>query len=302
MEPQPRQRNLYEQDGAAGRQWAGDESSRLANMDSFFQLFAREDLDPVFADVAARYPDQPAQLLDIGAGTGMVTESLCAEQNVAYFALDVNQELLAGRTTETTHKILGSAEATNLPENSFDITFSRAVTAWNADPKAAIAEQLRVTRLGGYAVFTEFDWTDAGAVSETEVTATTMATKAIMMEALTLAGFKPEYGKQLGSDVSEVVRAAGLRGEQFTARHELPAGDYREILLEGAETICAQLDQFKHGQPAAMAAMLRTNIAHIRSAETFSFRLPALVTRIVRLAEVQQDEAETQTEVTHKIA
>lgn len=290
MDPQMKQPNLpnlYEQSGAAAEQWASDESERLANMDAFFAKVAQEDLLPIFDDVKRQSLAQHPKLLDIGAGTGTVTETLCGDK-VDYYALDVNNELLAARSTADDHKIVGSAETTGLAEGSFDVTFSRAVTAWNADPRAAIAEQLRVTRPGGYAVFTEFDWTHAGAVTEAELTATAMATKAMMMRVLTTVGFKPEYGARLGRDVDEIVAASGLACEQYEVRHELPPGDHRAILLEGAETILAQLQQFKTGQVAAMARMLEINIKHIREAEEFSFQLPALVTKVVHLAQKAQ--------------
>ena len=106
-----------------------------------------------------------------------------------------------------------------------------------------------------------------------------MATKAMMMRILTPLGFKPEYGVQLRSDIREVTETSGIACEQTEARYDLPAGDYRGILLEEAEKLLDQLRQFRH----PLTTELQSNIQHIRKASSFSFHLPALVTNVVHL-------------------
>jgi SAM-dependent methyltransferase len=277
MKIQASQPNLPESGSVAGQQ-TNSTPSNLTSMDALYAYVTEQDLAPVFEELADE--NSRIRLLDISAEPGMVTEKFCEREGVEYYALNANEDLLDARSTDTAHKILASAEATGSPDGSFDVTFSRKAAAWNADPRAIIAEQLRVTRLGGYAVFTEFDWTHAGAVEETELTAAAMATKAMMMRILTPLGFKPEYGARLRSDIYEVTQTSGIACEQTEARYDLPAGDYRGILLEEAEKLLDQLRQFRH----PLTTELQSNIQHIRKAESFSFHLPALVTNVVHLA------------------
>ena len=120
--------NRYQGDDVLAARWAVDEAGRLESMDSLLERVALADLGPVFAALTRSVPAQSIRLLDIGAGSGLVIERLCNEAGGAYYALDVNEQLLAARSTDPSRKILGRAEAIGLPDGSFDVTFSRAVT------------------------------------------------------------------------------------------------------------------------------------------------------------------------------
>lgn len=274
--------NLYER---KDRGWEYHEASRLKTMDDFLSAVTEHDLGYAFNEAAYTDSANAVSLIDIGAGTGGAIEKLCSTRGVHYYALDVNEAFLDGRTTPSDKKILGRSEAIPRSGHSFDITFSRAVTAWSKDPRKAISEQLRVTKLGGIAIFTEFDWSSSGIDIESPMTTKLMAARAIMMTALSLAGFRPEYGAHLGCDIDSVIEEQGLRCERKEIRHELPAADYREIFLGAANTILDQLTRARTGQATVLATMLSGYIKDIQGSSPFSFKLPALVTQVMRMPE-----------------
>ncbi len=269
-----RDANLYT---GAPTGWTGAEAGRLRRMDELLAAVTTADLAPILADASAH---GPVRLLDVGAGTGATVEDLCTAHGVTYYALDASGPLLAARPTDPARKVLGRAEHLPLAGGTFGLTFSRAVLAWCADPRAAIREQLRVTAAGGTAVFTEFDWTRAGLTTRSQALADGMAARAAMMGALVRGGFAPGYGARLGTDVDAVTEGAGWVREQRVV--ELPAGDHRAVFLDAARTVIAHLRGMT-AAPAATAAMfLESYAAAVEDpANSIELRLPALVTQLV---------------------
>ena len=261
--------------------WEVDEIDRLRTMDEFLGLVTAADLDSALQAIDPQVVTDGARLLDIGAGPGSVTEDLSLARGVDYFALDANQALLAQRTTEPGRMMLGRSEALPVRSDAFELTSSRAVTAWNANPDDAIAEQLRVTRPGGVAVFSEFDWTKSGITIDSEAFEAGMAARAIILQALALAGFNSQLGKNLGAMVDKVVANSSLGCQRTEILHELPEGDHRSLFLESAGTILNQLRALGPGAEV-LATLLASNIEQVKQAESFSLRLPAVVTQVVR--------------------
>ncbi len=270
--------NLYEK---ANEAWETSEASRLKTMDELFGSVTTTDLSPVLAgqQLQVRNPI----MADIGAGTGTASEELCGMFGVDYYALDVNAELLKQRSTREGRKV--NADNTRLPfhDNAFDVTFTRAVTGWSREPEKVIAEQLRVTRAGGVAIFSEFDWTGSGAISGSGAIESIMEAKTIIARVLRMSGFEPTYGSRLAQDIDQVICQNNIAGERHEERHELPIANYAPFLIHSIDTILSQL-QHPRGETAVIATSLQSCREAIVDNPNVRFKLPALMTQTVRLA------------------
>ena len=268
--------NLY--DVADPTAWGAEEVTRLQGMDELLSAVTRARLIPLLGLVASE-----ARLLDIGGGTGRTVEGLCDEAGVEYHVLDVNAEILAARSTPSERTILGRAEDIPEPDGAFDVTFSRAVTAWNPDPMRAIAEQLRVTKPGGFAVFMEFDWAKAGMAWASDAMAAGQAAKRAMMMALEAGGFKTGYGAELGSDIDAAANASDVVIDRQEQVLDFPEGDYRRIFLDAARGIVAHLKSVGVGPAATAAMFIESNAREIDDPRNaIVMRLPAIVTQTVQ--------------------
>jgi len=276
--------NLYtaqQAQAAEAQVWSAHEAARLRTMGMLVASVTEADLAPIFTEMT---PTDGTRLrfIDIGAGSDTTTEELCDAAGVEYTALDGKEDFLEGRSTEPSRKILADVGDIPRPDGSYDVTFSRAVTAWQEHPRGSIAEQLRVTRLGGVAVFTEFDWTHSGAVAGSPGEAAIMTARSIMMLALSTAKFKPDFGAQLGKCIDEVVEGQAINAQRTEVRHDLPSGDYTALFLDAAQNVLLQLRATGRGQAAVLAGLLEDSLVKIEAAGSCLIRLPALVTQIVR--------------------
>ena len=115
--------------------------------DRFMGRYARE-LAPVFADFARI---NRGAALDVGCGSGMLTEELASRlgpENVAAVDPSPLVEACAARVPGADVR-RGSAEALPWPDASFDAALSQLVLHFLDDPVAGLAEMGRVTRPGG---------------------------------------------------------------------------------------------------------------------------------------------------------
>lgn len=120
--------------------------------------------DPYAKDLTRRAVSlSPSTVLEIAAGTGVVTRHLAAQlpANVAIVSTDLNQTMLdhamsIGTSREVTWQ---QADAMKLPfaENSFDIVVCQFGAMFFPDKAAAFAETRRVLRLGGTFLFNVWD-------------------------------------------------------------------------------------------------------------------------------------------------
>ncbi len=263
--------------------WGANEAERLSKMDEFLRAITEHDVSPYIRQLQAETTNDRAvalNMLDIGAGTGTTTEDLCQNMGVTYYALDPNPTILANRRiTPEDQKILGRSEAMELPDNSFDMTHSRAVTGWSPKPRQSISEQIRVTREGGFAFFTEFDWSTAGADPECEVYADLMEAKAIMISALASAQFDPYYGSALSGHIDQVAKGADIELERREIIHDFPPGDHRQLFLDAAHNL---YEAMREKSPTAGEG-LQILMERIRNANSVRATLPRLVTQIVRV-------------------
>lgn len=277
--------------------WAEQEGQRLKTMGDLVGVVAREDLGSVFSDVNARNDGQ-VELIDLGAGPDGDIEKYCTENGVGYTAYDGNEAFLAdrraraeleGRPVDASRTILGRLEdMAAIPDAKYDLSFSRAATAWSADPDTTIAEQLRITN--DTAVYTEYDWRNSGVHGiDSDAVAAGNAAKFAMVMVLEAANFKTEFGADISERVARVAEQAGYTVTQTSVRHELPEGDHRALFIDAAETIRAQLQATGGGAAAAkaraVAERLDKYLRIVRAAPegAITFRLPALATEIVRI-------------------
>lgn len=105
---------------------------------------------------------QPQRILDVGAGTGWLSERLASKYPRArVMALDIAEPMLRevrkrGRWFRRIPALCARTEAIPLADASLDMLISNAMLQWCAHPQAVFAEWLRVLRPGGLLLFTSF--------------------------------------------------------------------------------------------------------------------------------------------------
>jgi SAM-dependent methyltransferase len=89
--------------------------------------------------------------LDVGSGTGTVTEELAARTRGEVTGVDVDPAMVAyaqGRDHRAEYR-LGDAHDLAFPDARFDVTVCHFLLMWCRDPAQAAQEMVRVTRPGG---------------------------------------------------------------------------------------------------------------------------------------------------------
>lgn len=105
---------------------------------------------------------EPRRILDVGAGTGWLSEQLGKKYPKArVMALDLAMPMLwqvqkRGRWLRRIPCLCARTEAIPLADASLDMLISNAMLQWCANPQAVFAEWLRVLRPGGLLLFTSF--------------------------------------------------------------------------------------------------------------------------------------------------
>ena len=90
------------------------------------------------------------RVLDVGCGTGTITEEIAARIQGQVVGLDISHEFLRLREGGNRASYI-QADALRLPFSNaaFDIVLCHFVLMWLRDPRQGIAEMARVTRRGG---------------------------------------------------------------------------------------------------------------------------------------------------------
>jgi SAM-dependent methyltransferase len=91
------------------------------------------------------------RVLDVGSGTGVVTEELAASTRGEVIGLDIDPAMVAfarQRGGRAEYR-LGDAHDLPFPDGRFDVTACHFVLLWCRDPESAAKEMMRVTRPGG---------------------------------------------------------------------------------------------------------------------------------------------------------
>lgn len=119
---------------------------------------------PYAADIAGRVAQrQPSAVLEIAAGTGVVTRELAKRlaPNVQITATDLNEPMLAQAAAAGTARAVEwhQADAMQLPfgDGMFDIVVCQFGVMFFPDKPAAFAEVRRVVRHGGTFLFSVWD-------------------------------------------------------------------------------------------------------------------------------------------------
>jgi SAM-dependent methyltransferase len=120
--------------------------------------------DPYARDLIRRVAAfAPSAVLEIAAGTGVVTRHLAAQlpANVSIVATDLNQAMLDHAASVGTSRAVTwrQADAMNLPfaDNTFDVVVCQFGAMFFPDKATAFAETRRVLRPGGTFLFNVWD-------------------------------------------------------------------------------------------------------------------------------------------------
>jgi SAM-dependent methyltransferase len=155
MEEQDKLRWIYSSRGKqelAGRydQWAADYDYDLTQ--------AMPSRGPeISVEFFTRYVAREAKILDAGAGTGIVGEILAKQGYADLVAMDLSQGMLEKARERNVYrelhqKVMG--EPLDFATDSFDATICVGVLTVGHAPASSLDELVRITRPGGYIVFT----------------------------------------------------------------------------------------------------------------------------------------------------
>jgi predicted TPR repeat methyltransferase len=103
-----------------------------------------------------KYVSPEAHILDAGAGTGLVGVLLHAQDYHNLVALDLSAGMLAEARQKNVYGALKQGvlgEALDFPTNAFDAVVSVGVFTLGHAPVTAFAELIRLTKPGGYIIF-----------------------------------------------------------------------------------------------------------------------------------------------------
>ena len=109
------------------------------------------------ADFLARYVPKDARILDAGAGTGLVGEVLAKLGYRDLVAMDLSEGMLEEARKKNVYRefhqmVMG--ESLGFADNSFDAVVSVGVLTVAHAPASSLDELVRITKPGGYIVFT----------------------------------------------------------------------------------------------------------------------------------------------------
>ncbi len=107
-------------------------------------------------DFLVRYVPREAKILDAGAGTGLVGELLARQGYNNMVAMDLSQGMLEEARKKNVYRefhqmVMG--EPLDYPADSFDAIISVGVLTVGHAPASSLDELIRITRPGGYIVF-----------------------------------------------------------------------------------------------------------------------------------------------------
>lgn len=150
------------------------------------------------------------KVLEVGCGTGAITQSLPKTADLKVFGLDIlfDRVNYAHQLNAETRYLCTDALALPLPPAVFDITFCHFFFLWmNDQVEIAIDEMIRVTRPGGFILaLAEPDY-----VGRVDFPQELIALGKLQTQSLVDQGAIPNMGRQLPGLFSQ----AGLRDIQF---------------------------------------------------------------------------------------
>ncbi len=90
------------------------------------------------------------RVLDVGCGTGVITEEIAARTRGRTVGLDINPQFLRRLDGHRASYVLGDAHRLPFPDDAFDIVLCHFVLMWLREPSRGLAEMARVARPGGW--------------------------------------------------------------------------------------------------------------------------------------------------------
>ena len=129
--------------------WAADYDADLLN--EFGWLAPQQ-----AADAFSRYVPKSARVLDAGAGTGLVGESLKRLGYANIEALDLSLGMLEEARKKNAYSAFHQmtlGETLDFPDGAFDATICVGVLTLGHAPASALYEMVRATRPGGHVAF-----------------------------------------------------------------------------------------------------------------------------------------------------
>jgi SAM-dependent methyltransferase len=91
------------------------------------------------------------RVLDVGCGTGVITEEMAARCQGQAIGVDVDAVMIAfaqGRPDQVEYRV-GDVHQLDFPDGYFDVVACHFLLMWVRDPALAVREMARVTRPGG---------------------------------------------------------------------------------------------------------------------------------------------------------
>ncbi|MCA8973451.1 MAG: methyltransferase domain-containing protein [Planctomycetes bacterium] len=215
--------------------------------------------------------DGPQQILDLGAGPGVLAQALAAFfPGARIVATDLQVRRFDPELPGRIHANAARAEELPFADGSFDAVFSRLLFQFLPDPAACMREIARVLRPGGRALVQDLDgqlvWHD-GMDPELEHDCE------VVRAALVATGFDPFVGRRL----RRLGIAAGLVCDRVLVQpYHLIAGTISRVedalwlqkLQIAAPRIAAAL-----GSPAAGESFIDRYMAHLRSPATLTYSM-----------------------------
>ncbi|MEE8391803.1 MAG: methyltransferase domain-containing protein [Anaerolineae bacterium] len=145
------------------------------------------------------------EILDIGCGTGVITEELARLSSARVVGLDLNTRMLDSvrQQGDGASYVQGDAHILPFPDGSFDIVVCHYLLLWLASPALGVREMARVVRPSGYVLACAEP--DYGGRIDHPPEMVPMGR--LQAKALRRQGADPELGRRLG----ELFVAAGLQ-------------------------------------------------------------------------------------------
>lgn len=148
---------------------------------------------------------QAGRVLDVGCGTGVITNDLARRTRGEIIGLDINPDMLAfaRRQTGRVRYQVGDAADLEFADGYFDVVTCHFTLMWVADPAEVVQEMARVTHKGGSVLICaepdyggRIDWPD-------------LPLRDWQIQGLRSQGANPLIGRQ----VRQLMTQAGLRTE-----------------------------------------------------------------------------------------
>lgn len=115
-------------------------------------------IGPQYAvDYFSKYVSQDARILDAGAGTGLIGALLFDKGYRELVAMDLSEGMLAQAKKKNVYKALYQmvmGQPLDFPPDSFDAVISVGALTEGHAPASSLVELVRVTKPGGYVLYT----------------------------------------------------------------------------------------------------------------------------------------------------